>query len=419
MMMAIACIMSGCVSTTVVDVTSKPAIKATDNLPEAQLIDIGITLFEEGVPEDEAIARKKFINAEVRHAEAAFIPFQLRRTLESTENWGAVRLLPVETEAVDLLVSGEILHSDGEALVVKVHAKDASGKIWLKKKYSDVASRGSYDEDITGDEEAFQDLYNNIANDLLEFRQSLTADQLLRLRTVAKLKFAAEISPYAYADYYEVDDGKVNILRLPANEDPMLTRIEKIRDREFAMIDLLDEHYEGFHEEMLKPYGDWRRYSYEETMALRKMKRSARTTMLVGALATMGGVVASKNARSRRDDPSKPMDERVDDYNSRRAQAAAANIAVYAGIQMFRGGLALNRESKIHVEALKELGESFAAEVQPMQVEVEGRTVELTGTAEQQFDKWRELLREVYESETGLEVEDEELPQPDNLSTAN
>jgi hypothetical protein len=58
----------------------------------------------------------------------------------------------------------------------------------------------------------------------------------------------------------------------------------------------------------------------------------------------------------------------------------------------------------MHSESLKQLGESFQAEVQPMVVEVEGRTLQLKGTAEEQYTEWRRLLKELYENETGLPV---------------
>ena len=58
----------------------------------------------------------------------------------------------------------------------------------------------------------------------------------------------------------------------------------------------------------------------------------------------------------------------------------------------------------MHSDSLKQLGQSFQSEVQPMVVEVEGRTLQLTGTAEEQFHEWRRLLKELYENETGIAV---------------
>ena len=37
-----------------------------------------------------------------------------------------------------------------------------------------------------------------------------------------------------------------------------------------------------------------------------------------------------------------------------------------------------------------------------MVVDVEGRTLQLKGSAEEQYAEWRQLLRELYENETGL-----------------
>ena len=55
-----------------------------------------------------------------------------------------------------------------------------------------------------------------------------------------------------------------------------------------------------------------------------------------------------------------------------------------------------------HREEIKELSESFVAEAAPMVLQVQGETMRLTGTAEAQYESWRKLLREIYETETGF-----------------
>jgi hypothetical protein len=47
-----------------------------------------------------------------------------------------------------------------------------------------------------------------------------------------------------------------------------------------------------------------------------------------------------------------------------------------------------------------------------MVVDVEGRTLELKGSAEQQYAEWRQLLRELYENETGLPAATSASAQP-------
>jgi hypothetical protein len=56
----------------------------------------------------------------------------------------------------------------------------------------------------------------------------------------------------------------------------------------------------------------------------------------------------------------------------------------------------------VHADALKELTLSFQSEVEPQVVEVEGHTLRLTGTAEDQYREWRKLLKQLYEEETGV-----------------
>jgi hypothetical protein len=84
------------------------------------------------------------------------------------------------------------------------------------------------------------------------------------------------------------------------------------------------------------------------------------------------------------------------------AGSAAATAAVIGGMYAFKSGLDKRAEVRIHTESLKQLGDSFQSEVQPMVVDVEGRTLELKGSAEEQYAEWRQLLRELYENETGL-----------------
>ena len=48
-----------------------------------------------------------------------------------------------------------------------------------------------------------------------------------------------------------------------------------------------------------------------------------------------------------------------------------------------------------------ELARSFESEAGTQVVEVEGRTLKLTGTAEEQYREWRRLLATIYAEETG------------------
>ena len=114
---------------------------------------------------------------------------------------------------------------------------------------------------------------------------------------------------------------------------------------------------------------------------------------MLGAAAIIGGVIAAENTNSS-------------------AGSAASTAAVIGGIYAFKGALDMRSEIKMHGESLKQLGSSFQSEVQPSVVDIEGRTLELKGSAEQQYAEWRRLLRELYENETGLPATAADTTQP-------
>jgi len=59
-------------------------------------------------------------------------------------------------------------------------------------------------------------------------------------------------------------------------------------------------------------------------------------------------------------------------------------------------------ELKYQQDTLKELAESFNAELAPTVLELEGEVIKLNGNLEAQFVQWRRLLRQIYAKETGF-----------------
>jgi hypothetical protein len=219
---------------------------------------------------------------------------------------------------------------------------------------------------------------------MLAARRELTREQRVELHEIASLRFAADLAPYAFAPYLAKDrKGAYSLVRLPAPDDPVVERMNRIRERDYALVDTLNEYYTNFGESVDDPYTNWRKYSYEELEAQSLARRQAITKQVLGAVAVVGGIVAGSNSNSS-------------------AASAAATAAVLGGMYAFKAGIDQNAEIKTHTESLKQLGDSFQSEVQPMVVDVEGRTLQLTGSAEEQYAEWRQLLKELYENETGL-----------------
>lgn len=377
---AAAAIAAGCAGSTTVKYDEIDAIQAESEVPEVALLDVGIVLFDPGVPEDQQDA-DGFIFPDVRRAEARFMPYHLKRTLEGTGLWGSIWVIPERTEAVDLLVWGRVDQSDGLEVELQIGAWDATGREWLNKKYRSRVPEKAYSKYRDMSEDPYQNIYNEIANDLLAKRRALSEKNLKTIRQVAELRFAADLVPSAFASHIEEDDGEYKLLRLPADDDPMLARMRAVREREYIFVDTLNEYYAGLYYEMSPPYENWRKMSREEMLNYQELKRSARMRQLLGLAAILGAVAYEAGGGG---------------------NSAITNTAILGGIEGFRSGLAKSTEANLHGESLKELGSSFEAETEPLLIEVEGQTRRLTGTAEEKYQEWRRLLREIFASETGL-----------------
>jgi hypothetical protein len=53
------------------------------------------------------------------------------------------------------------------------------------------------------------------------------------------------------------------------------------------------------------------------------------------------------------------------------------------------------------MEALEELGQSLEDELAPQVINLEDRTITLTGSVEEQYGQWREVLADLYATEIG------------------
>ena len=385
--------MAGCATHSAHKVDPTPIEHAKTEIPENQLMDVGILVFEseEITPEK---AEKEGTNADIRKAESHFIPYHLKNTLQQSGQWGAIQVIPAETNSVDLLVTGKIIESNGEILFLEIDVMEATGKKWFKKKYSAEGSELIYTGNQAGEVDAYQDLYNTIANDMARYKMKLKPSEIETIRTVSKLKFAQEFAPDAFDGYLAKDKkGRLSIKRLPADDDPMMDRLLKIREREYMYVDTLNNHYEGFYNEMWPSYENWRSLNLTERKAIKKIKREALTQQLVGALLIAGAIAAGSQ-------------------DSGAARAIAPAMAIIGG-QVIIKGWNVSKETEIHSAAIEELSESFGNEMQPVVMEFEGQQYELTGTAEEQFKRWRELLRQIYFAETGFSPTP--LPEAQNM----
>ena len=112
-------------------ICDSPAYKKykTNKLPVARKV-LSRTLnipFHENMTDDQ----KATIWPELRRAESTKFALMMKRALENTEAFGAVRVVPNQNSTGDLYVLGKIDESTGEDIEIDIKVVDISGKTWL------------------------------------------------------------------------------------------------------------------------------------------------------------------------------------------------------------------------------------------------------------------------------------------------
>jgi hypothetical protein len=177
------------------------------------------------------------------------------------------------------------------------------------------------------------------------------------IRDVSRLVYANDLSPESFGHMLEQDgNGQLQVISLPAENDPMLARVEDMRLRHHVFIDTVDEYYEALHDEMQQAYVMWRRHAYDQEEQ-------------EGALAP------------------EPISQ---DFFS----SSSGYLTMTQRYNRFRW-------SKIYQQEFRELAAGFNQELAPAILELNEQVHGLSGTMEEQYIQWRRILRQLFELETG------------------
>ena len=389
----LAIILSGCANyeyhaTKTVDAKKVDTVSYQE-MSEDAFLDVGIQVFDTGL---ELLDEESAAYTNVRQSEAVWFSSQLKQTLEKSKAWGAVRAMPRQNAVMDLMIQGQIIESNGETVKLNVTAIDASGRQWLAKEYSQRASAYAYHPDFKQSSDPFQSVFNEIANDLFDKRSELTETELGKIRQISNMRFASELAPDMFGEFVEQSDNGLYALKyLPADGDPMIQRVDRIKARNQLFLDVVQDYYRAFNKNMAAPYNQWRQQSYREVVYERQLKSQATKEKWAGAAMILAGVLAQgSNSRTNR---------------------VGGHVGIIAGADLFRSGFSKADEAILHTETLRELGESLELELEPSIIDLQDRSFTLSGTVDQQFKEWRRILSEMIRVEQGLPVDEETTAQ--------
>jgi hypothetical protein len=230
---------------------------------------------------------------------------------------------------------------------------DATGRTWIDREYSGNAVESvSLNQPALGTD-PFLYLYNEIINDMQAVYQSLSSSELAEIKAISTLRYGATLAPDVIEPYLARDEtGRFRLNRFPADNDPFLRRVREIREHEYVFIDVVDDQYENFFVSIKPVYDLWRSFRREQ----------------------------------------------------RSSEAGKIKREAEQGNQFRRGSYMSLRESynnfrwaRMQDQYLDEINEGFTNEVLPTDITLEDSIFHLSGTLDDQYQEWRDILKDLYE----------------------
>lgn len=315
-------------------------------------LELGIAVFDQGL--DQA-AGDNSVFPSIRKAESLLLPVTLASMLKASGAVSIVRVVHSAQVQLPLLLEGKIRRADGAVLELALTLRGADAGLLLDRVYRDEAEVADYP--VQSGKDPFDDVYRAIANDVQAALAALTPARRDALRRLALMRFAASLAPATFSRFIDSDArGRYTLASFPADDDPMLRRLNRLRRQDQLFIDSVDEQYAELRDEVAQSYALWREYAFE----LQRYGQSYRA----GA--------AGRRSTARRG-------------------SYAAMQQVYASY----------RKVKIQEQDLRGLVEGFGGESLETVLEVDDGIVRLRGSVARRYEEWRRILARIYALESG------------------
>lgn len=367
---------------------SNSSNSANSAIVNTEPFDVSITLFDPGISNQDSYGEDG-IWPELRRAESMFMAVQLRDTLAKTGRYGAVRVTPDQFSSADVYVTAEIKKSNGEDVALQVKVSDSTGKRWISRKYTHrvkpIAFNNPRNKDSNGKLkiDPYKDIYDQISVDMIEYmRRNVKSRRSDTINTVTDIRYAQNYSPEAFSDILSKRNNTYRLNGKPDENDPMMKRVENIKYRDQMFIDNMQTHYDVFVSNMTSSYKVWQEQSFAESKSAREAKSAAFWQGVAGAVVLATTVAAAGDCDS---------------------AACARNTGVVGGAvagSFFNESFQSSKEAKVHRDALNEIAASLDGALSPSVIEMEDRSVTLSGTIKEQSNQWRTVLQEIYQAET-------------------
>jgi hypothetical protein len=361
--------------------------------PNRPKLDVIIPIFDPGLAKKDAEEEEEGVWPELRRAESIRFANKLKNALDETNALGAVRVTPDKSATGDLYILGRVEESNGEDVEISLQIFDISGKQWDSENFEHTVTPEFYKNIRNKGKDPYDPVFDSAANYIMELLTDQETAELAEIKRLTDLRFGASFVENAFAEHLIVNDGSYRLAGFPSENDPMFVRTKAIRIRDQLFVDGLQDNFRSFSEKMNTSYSIWQEQSLIEREARSAAQAKAAGEAALGVLAiglSIAAIIAGGNS---------------DSFGTSAAANTAGVIGGVVGAKLLTDSFQTAQETKVHRDALEELGQSLDAELAPTVVDFEKKSVELTGTAQQQFSQWRDFLKRIYLQERTPDVQ--------------
>lgn len=354
-------------------------------------LDVVIPVFDPGFPLDDRgdidykAVGKKGLWPQLRRAEANRFAVETKRAVEKLGTFGSVSVVPTATASADVYVLGSIDKSDSEVIKLSIDVLDSQGKLWGKRQFEHKVAKGFYRDRTNDNKDPYGPVFTQIADYVYELLKAKSETEKETIKHITELRYAQLYAPDVFSQHLKLKktwsgNYEYQLLSLPSENDSVVNRIKPLRVQDQLFIDRIQTQYEGFYAKSDDSYRAWQKETLPEILAAKQSKTDRNVRVGAGiALATLAVILGQ---------------------NSSSSLGEFGTIAgVVASGVLLNSAMNKNAELKVHKQSLDELGESLDLELSPQLITHNDQTIELTGTANEQYQQWKNHLKAIYELE--------------------
>ena len=367
-------------------------------------LDFAVVVFDPQLDANDDRMREKGVWPEVRKTESIRSAYRVKEAIDRLNQFKQVTVAPSAAVSADLYLRGRILESTSEIMKIRWNLIDARGFEWIDWKTSDHrVALGWHQRFYEPGKDAFQPLWNEIARDVydrLEYFAKNHADtmkqnesrnsrgrapRLSRLEEITHtrdLVLARFFAPDLYGDAIRVNDRDqwtITYLPDPTTEEWLRTQAFARKDQEVAS--LYDRHYAGFFDKVNPDYEKWLNEVFPYAREMRLEQRRYKVERAVGGIVLAAAAVAAADA------------------DSAEARDTALTLGTAVGGGLILKSLMDRADFKENLGLFDEMSQSYHDTFAPVNLEIQGETVTLQGKAAAQFERWRQVVQELYSHE--------------------